>query len=209
MTQRLIVLQHHQAEGVGEVSTWAERRGVTLEVHRTDLGQLPAVTHHPCLLLGGPYAVNHAPAWLERERAWLRERIADEIPVFGICLGAQLLADALGAKIHTLDHGEAGWTLIHFSDGSSLHALQWHEDSFTLPPGARSLASSERCAQQMFALGTRYLGVQFHPEWNAALVDALNAHFGDDSPLPHHADTKKFARVAKWLDQQLDEWWPQ
>ena len=208
MSQRLIVMQHHPAEGVGEIAVWAQRRDVALEVHRADLGQIPAVTHHPCLLLGGPYAVNHAPAWLEHERTWLRERIVDEVPVFGICLGAQLLADALGAKIQTMDQAETGWTGIDFSDGSALDALQWHEDSFTLPPGARLLARSERCAQQMFALGTRYLGVQFHPEWNAALVDQLNAHFGNESPLPRHVDEARFARMAKWLDQQLDEWWP-
>ncbi|MFA6231630.1 MAG: type 1 glutamine amidotransferase [Rhodanobacter sp.] len=209
MTQRLIVLQHHPAEGVGEIAAWAARRGVTLDIHRADRGQLPAVTHHPCLLLGGPHAVNHAPAWLERERVWLRERIVDEVPVFGICLGAQLLADALGATIHALNQAETGWTGIHFSDGSAVDALQWHTDSFSLPPDARSLAWSECCAQQMFASGTRHLGVQFHPEWNAALVGDLNAYFGDESPLPRHVDEDRFARVAKWLDQQLDEWWPQ
>lgn len=209
MTRRLIVVQHHPAEGVGEIAVWATRRGITLDIHRADLGELPAVARHPCLLLGGPCALNHPPAWLQRERAWLRERIVDEVPVFGICLGAQLLADALGATIHPLDHAETGWTPIHFSDGSTLDALQWHEDSFTLPPGARPLARSELCTQQMFASGTRHIGVQFHPEWNATLVDDLNAYFGEASPLPRHVDADRFARVAKWLDQQLDEWWEQ
>lgn len=206
---RLIVVQQHPAEGVGEIAAWAARRGVTLDMYRADLGQLPATVHHPCLLLGGPHAVKHPPAWLEHERAWLRERVVDEVPVFGICLGAQLLANALGATIHTLDHAETGWTRIHFSDGGALDALQWHEDSFTLPPGARPLAHSELCAQQMFASGTRHIGVQFHPEWNATLVDELNAYFGEASPLPRQLDEDRFARMAKWLDQQLDEWWSQ
>lgn len=207
MTRRLIIVQHHPVEGVGEIGTWAERHGIALEVHRADLGELPSAVHHPCVLLGGPFAVNDPPDWLQHERAWLRERIADDVPVLGICLGAQVLADALGGRIQPLDCPETGWTRIDFADGSTLDALQWHEDSFTLPPGARSLASSEACPQQMFALGTHYLGIQFHPEWNAALVDELNAHFGDASPLPRHADVARYARMAKWLDQQLDEWW--
>lgn len=208
MTQRLIVLQHHPAEGVGEIAAWAERRHVLLEIHRADLGELPADALAPCLLLGGPYAVNDAPPWLQRESQWLRERIADEVPVFAICLGAQLLAAALGASIQRMRQPETGWTRIDFTAGGTLDALQWHADSFTLPPGARSMALSAHCPQQMFAHGTRHVGVQFHPEWNTATVARLNAHFGDDSPLPRNADVARHARMAHWLGQQLDEWWP-
>ncbi|MCW8809278.1 MAG: type 1 glutamine amidotransferase [Rhodanobacter sp.] len=207
MTQRLIVVQHHPAEGIGEIGVWAERHGIALDVHRADLGALPPATDRPCVLLGGPHAVNDAPAWLQREAAWLRGRIAADVPVLGICLGAQLLAHALGGRVHPLDQPETGWTRIDFTDGSTLDALEWHEDSFTLPPGARSLASSEACPQQMFAHGTRRLGLQFHPEWNAALVDTLNAHFGDASPLPRQADAEKHERVARWFHRRLSEWW--
>lgn len=207
MSQRLIVLQHHPVEGVGEIGTWAARHGVALEIHRADLGELPADTGCPCVLLGGPHAVNDAPAWLQREAQWLRGRVAAQVPVLGICLGAQLLAHVLGGEIHPLDHAETGWTRIELADGGELEVLQWHQDSFTLPPGARALAASAACPRQMFALGKRHLGMQFHPEWNATLVAALNAHFGDASPLPRDAEAGRHQRVAHWFHQRLSAWW--
>jgi GMP synthase-like glutamine amidotransferase len=206
MSQRLVVLQHHPVEGVGELGVWADRRGIALEIHRADLGELPNDVRGPCVLLGGPYSVNDGPDWLQRERAWLSERIADRMPVLGICLGSQLLADALGGRVQRLDRPETGWTRVDFADGSELDVLQWHEDAFTLPPDARSLASSPSCPHQMFEAHGRHVGMQFHPEWNAALVDALNAHFGGDSPLPREIDTSKHKRVAAWLHERMDGW---
>jgi len=207
MSQRLIVLQHHPAEGVGELGVWADQHGIALQIHRTDLGELPSDVRGPCVLLGGPYSVNEGPDWLQRERAWLRERIVDGVPVLGICLGSQLLADALGGSVHRLDRPESGWTRIDFADGSELDVLQWHEDAFTLPPGARSIASSNGCAHQMFEAGARHAGMQFHPEWNPSTVAALNAHFGSDSLLPREVDIRKHERVAAWLHAWMDEWW--
>ena len=207
MSQRLVVLQHHPVEAVGELGVWADRHGVALEIHRADLGELPKDVRGPCVLLGGPYSVNDGPDWLQRERAWLRERIADGIPVLGICLGSQLLADALGGRVHRLDRPETGWTKIDFADGSELDVLQWHEDAFTPPPGARSRASSAASQHQMYEAGARHIGMQFHPEWNPALVEAMNAHFGSDSPLPCQTDAAKHERVAVWLHTLLNAWW--
>lgn len=207
MSQRLVVLQHHPVEGVGELGVWADRLGITLEIHRADLGELPTHLRGPCVLLGGPYSVNDGPDWLQRERAWLRKRVADGVPVLGICLGSQLLADALDGRVRALDRPEAGWTRIEFADGSELDVLQWHEDAFTLPPGARPLASSAACPQQMFEAGAGRIGMQFHPEWNAALVAALNAHFGPESPLPREVDASKHDRVALWFNAFLSGWW--
>jgi len=129
------------------------------------------------------------------------------MPVLGICLGSQLLADALGGSVHPLDRPETGWTRIEFADGNELDVLQWHEDAFTLPPDARSIASSDACAHQMFETGARHIGIQFHPEWNAAMVDALNAHFSNASPLPRRIDASRHAKVAIWFHALLSRWW--
>jgi len=88
--------------------------------------------------------------------------------------------------------------------------MEWHEDAFTLPPGARMLASGAGCRQQMFEStrnGVRQVGMQFHPEWNAALVASLNAHFGGESPLPREIDTAKHERMTAWFHGWLDAWW--
>ena len=207
MTERLIVLQHHPVESVGELGVWADQHGIALDVYRADLGELPRQTDRRCVLLGGPYSVSDGPDWLQRERAWLRERITGSVPTMGICLGSQLLADALGGQVRRLDRPETGWTRIDFADGNALDALQWHEDGFSTPPDGESLASSTACAHQMFVVGMRYIGMQFHPEWNPALVDALNAHFGDESPLPRHVDRSKHDRIAAWFHQRLNMWW--
>lgn len=207
MNKSLVVVQHHPVEGVGELARWAAQNGIELDVHRADLGMLPGGLDAPCVLLGGPYAANDGLDWLQRERAWLRGRIADPAPMLGICLGAQLVADAMGADVYALDRPETGWTTIDFADGSErLDVLQWHHDGFTLPPGAQLLASSSACPHQIFRVGPN-MGIQFHPEWNAGMVDALNAHFGNDSPLPRHSDTHRHDHVTAWFHQQMDIWW--
>jgi GMP synthase-like glutamine amidotransferase len=205
MNERLTVIQHHPAEAVGELGVWAERRGIAIEIYRADLKELPTRDHGPCVLLGGPYSANAPPVWLVREKAWLRKRAASGVPLLGICLGSQLLAEALGGSVRVLQQPETGWTPVDFTDGSRLDVLQWHEDGFSLPPGAESLASTAACPHQMYASGHR-IGIQFHPEWNAQLVAALNAHFGNDSPLPREIDPERHERVSRWFHHRLDAW---
>ena len=204
----LNLIQHHPAEGPGAIAFWAESRGLTLKVFRADLGQLPPVSADPVILLGGPYESNAGPAWLAAERQWLKGSLDLGGAVFAICLGAQLLALGLGGNVRRMDRSETGWTTVSFIDGQALKVLEWHEDAIDLPPGAQLLASNEHCVQQMYRAGPARLGLQFHPEWNAGSVAALNAHFGDESPLPRGVqDSAAFAEVLAWLQATLDEWW--
>ncbi|WP_223530101.1 type 1 glutamine amidotransferase [Pseudomonas sp. GL-R-19] len=204
----LNLIQHHPAEGPGAIVIWAESRGLALKVFRADLGQLPPVSADPVILLGGPYESNAGPAWLEAERQWLAGTLELGGAVFAICLGAQLLALSLGGNVRRMDQTETGWTRVTFIDGQTLKALEWHEDAIDLPPAAQLLASSALCAQQMYRAGPTRLGLQFHPEWNAESVALLNAHFGDESPLPRgEQETEAYAAVAAWLEATLDEWW--
>ncbi|PTR19106.1 type 1 glutamine amidotransferase [Pseudomonas sp. GV085] len=204
----LNLIQHHPAEGPGAIAIWAESRGLALKVFRADLGQLPPVSADPVILLGGPYESNAGPAWLEAERQWLAGTLVLGGAVFAICLGAQLLALSLGGNVRRMDQTETGWTRVTFIDGQTLKALEWHEDAIDLPPAAQLLASSALCAQQMYRAGPTRLGLQFHPEWNAESVALLNAHFGDESPLPRgEQETEAYAAVAAWLEATLDEWW--
>jgi GMP synthase (glutamine-hydrolysing) len=203
----LNLIQHHPAEGPGAIAAWAKSRGLTLNVFRADLGQLPPVSAQPLILLGGPYESNAGPAWLGVERQWLAGCLDQGAAVFAICLGAQLLALSLGGNVRRMERSETGWTSVKFSDGQRLQVLEWHEDAIDLPPGAQLLASSDQCAQQMYRAGPARLGLQFHPEWNAESVATLNAHFADESPLPRgEPDSAAHAAVFQWLEATLDDW---
>ncbi|MFZ6672808.1 type 1 glutamine amidotransferase [Undibacterium sp. Xuan67W] len=217
----LNVIQHHPAEGPGEIAVWAASRGVHLNIVRADLGELPAMDAGPVIILGGPYAVYRPPMWLQRERAWLQQILTLDAPVFAICMGAQLLAGCLGAEIIPATEKEGGWSQVQLTHGSEMTVLQWHEDSFSLPPGAVLHASSPACPQQYVTHGERRIAVQFHPEWNAASVAELNNFFGDASPLPRlsaascegsqnseelERDVARYRIVRDWFYQRLDAW---
>lgn len=204
----LNLIQHHPAEGPGAIVEWARLRGITLNVFRADLGLLPPVSAAPVILLGGPYESNAGPAWLEAERQWLAASLAQGAAVFAICLGAQLLALSLGGNVRRMARPETGWTAVTFADGQVLNVLEWHEDAIDLPPVAQLLGSSEACEQQMYQVGPTRVGLQFHPEWDAGSVVVLNAHFGDESPLPRgQDDSAGHATVFEWLRGTLDQWW--
>jgi GMP synthase-like glutamine amidotransferase len=204
----LNLIQHHPAEGPGAIAEWAASRGLALNIFRADLGQLPPVGAAPVVLLGGPYESNAGPAWLEAERQWLAGSLDQGAPVFAICLGAQLLALALGGNVRRMDRMETGWTTVNVVDGQTLKVLEWHEDAIDLPPNAQLMASSDQCEQQMYRVGATRMGLQFHPEWNAESVAILNQHFADESPLPRgQPDSAAYAAVFDWLQAMLDGWW--
>jgi GMP synthase-like glutamine amidotransferase len=199
------VIQHHCAESAGEILHWAQSRDIKLQVYRADLAQLPAPNDLPCIILGGPYSALGNEEWLRAERAWLSAKIKTEAKIFAICLGAQLLAHASGAQVKKMATPESGWSSVQFLDGSNLDVMTWHEDQFTLPSGGQAAARNENCIQ-MFRLTKDRLGLQFHPEWNAASLVTLNSYFGDASPLPREIDAEKHATASAWLHTQLDNW---
>ena len=189
---RLVVLQHLEREGPGLFAIEAERRGWPVQVVRLDLGQpLPQLEPHDLLLvLGGPMGVGDqgdpAYPWLEGEVELLRQALARQQPLIGVCLGAQLLALAAGGTAIPLqvgepprplrevgygaiswcvhpDHDPAAAQLLH-GLASSQQVLHWHGDRCVLPPAAQLLASSLHCREQAFRIGARAVGLQFHVE---------------------------------------------
>ena len=201
---RLIIVQHHPLETAGHISAWAASMGLSLHQVTAWQAELPKLESlDAVLLLGGPYSVHDAQnlAWLRAEKEWLANAIANEHSVFGICMGAQLLAQALGAQVlpwqhvqnqqvRSLPSAELGWVECAIADdfssllGRTRRVLQWHSESFTLPTGAMLLGSSEQCTQQGFRMqrgAQALMGVQFHPEWDTDLLRGLILELA----LPH------------------------
>lgn len=138
-----------------------------------------------CIVMGGPQNVYEQGAypWLKSERAFLRRAIEQCVPVLGVCLGAQLLADVLGGRVMKSAQAEIGWYPVMrepAAEGDPLFegfgqtetVFQWHGDTYQLPPGAVRLASSPLCQEQAFRYGDRVYALQFHLEMTEAMIRA-------------------------------------
>jgi GMP synthase (glutamine-hydrolysing) len=177
------VLQHAAYEGPGEIASWAEDHGHSVRLHHLyDCGSLPDSDSFDVLLvMGGEmniYQYRDYP-WLRAERNLICSAMQQGKRVIGICLGAQLIADALGSRVFQNDEHELGWFPVDFTtEGRAVYpdlppsatVLHWHGDTFELPPGAVRLASSPGCREQGFMIERKCLGLQFHLETNSGLV---------------------------------------
>ncbi|MGH8279953.1 MAG: glutamine amidotransferase [Gammaproteobacteria bacterium] len=176
----LLAMRHVPFEGLGNLETPLSDAGYAIryvDAPVTDFARLDEKAWDLVVILGGPIGVNDQADYpfLGAELRLLEARLAREAPTLGICLGSQLIAHALGARVHTNPQTEIGWqalTLTPAGHDSSLRhftrpVFHWHGDSFELPAGARLLASTPACAHQAFALGNFLLALQFHPEVTA------------------------------------------
>jgi GMP synthase (glutamine-hydrolysing) len=167
-----LVLEHDQDAPAGLLEAWAGERGVALEIVPAG-SALPDPQGRPFLVSLGAEAsaYDDTVPWLAAERAVLDRAIALDVPVLGICFGAQHLARALGGEVAPATKAEVGWLDVESLAPDVVPPgpwLQWHRDRFTVPPGAELLARSPRCAQA-FRAGP-HLGVQFHPEVTPAIA---------------------------------------
>jgi len=229
MTVRLHIFQHVAFEGPGSIQDWADRAQLKPQVTRffqnDPLPPLSEVTH--LIVMGGPMGVNdheHFP-WLEKEKRFIRDVIDAGKSVLGVCLGAQLMAGALGSRVYKNPVPEIGWFPIHKSreahaDASaaflppSPNVLHWHGDTFDIPRGARCLAHSEVCRHQGFYLNRQIIGLQFHLETTPESLQALIENCSDeivDGPFIQpaadmHAVRDRFAPNQKIMAALLDQW---
>jgi GMP synthase-like glutamine amidotransferase len=177
-------------EGPAAVADWARTRGVELAV--SPLYEAPTPPSPAdfdwLLVLGGPMSVQDTDAFpfLNAEMDLVRAAVAAGRGVIGLCLGAQLMARALGGRVGPSPAREIGWwpvTATADADGllpARFEAFHWHGEAFEPPPGARRIASSEGCPEQGFTLGERVLGLQFHLETTPDAARALIRHCPED-----------------------------
>ncbi|MGA0332708.1 MAG: type 1 glutamine amidotransferase [Kiritimatiellia bacterium] len=186
------IFQHVPFEGPGRIGNWLTQNGYESFTTHFYLGESPPKITEVDLLIvmGGPMSVNDEDSypWLKREKAFIREAVNAGIPVLGICLGAQLIASALGARVYPNPVKEIGWFPVFgkpvdspFRLPEELTALHWHGETFDLPPGARLLASTPECRNQAFLLeGKKVLGLQFHLETTPESMDSLIENCRDE-----------------------------
>ncbi len=201
---RVLVFQHVPYELLGTLNPLLKAAGFRMRY--VNFGRHPEaeprLDGYDCLIvLGGPMNVGQVDEYphLATEMRLIAEALDRGMPVLGICLGAQLMAAALGANVQANPAPEIGWyDVTPTSHGESDPLLaefrspepifQWHGDTFDIPPGAVHLAASDTCPNQAFRVGERSYGLQFHLEVDAPLVERWLT-------VPHHVDELQRHRV--------------
>jgi GMP synthase-like glutamine amidotransferase len=229
--KRAVVLQNMPTEGPERIGVMLAERGVGCAVRALHAGEPVPDDVAPdeiLVVMGGAMGVGDVgdPRWpfLAPELALLRKLVARDAPVLGICLGAQMLAAAAGARVYPNTRPgpngqeparEVGWGPVDLIGtdrepvlaglGARAMVLHWHGDTFDLPPGAVHLASTPICRHQAFRLGRRQFGFQFHCELEAASIpvwvredaDYVRVANGDGGGAWILADTERLYAEAR------------
>lgn len=224
----VLVLLHQEHSTPGRVGLALRAMGVRLDIRRPSLGDpLPTTlaAHDGAIVFGGPSSVNDPDDWIKREIDWMNTPLAEDKPLLGICLGAQMLARALGARVFSFeDHrSEIGYFSICPNEtGDSLCAApfprtvyQWHSDGFDVPSGARLLATGgQDFPNQAYWYGDRAVGLQFHPEvtyhmmcrWTLRGAERLTRPGAQNRAGHLDGWFQHDGRVEAWLASFLPAW---
>lgn len=206
----LHIIQHVPFETAGILPDLARRAGwdvsTTLQYEGMPLPAAQGI--HRLIVMGGPMGVGDEATipWLKEEKGFLQQALASQVPVLGICLGAQLLSEALGGQVRRNSQKEIGFfetrlrpdaTRSRFFNDFPLSfvPLHWHGDTFSIPKGAIHTAESEACANQAFVVERPgHIGLQFHLEMTPELLSGLIAEDDDElvaAPFVQTAETMR------------------
>jgi GMP synthase-like glutamine amidotransferase len=224
---RIHYLQHVDFEDAANIAAWAAARGHRLTHTLLDLDQpLPQPEAIDWLVvMGGPMNVDEHEVypWLVREKQFLRRIIDRGVPVLGVCLGGQLISTVLDGRVTRNRQKEIGWFPVNLTSEAvasplfaglpqQLSAFHWHGDTFSIPPGAVRLATSDGCDNQAFQYGRRVVALQFHWDYSLASVETMIRHCGDElisapgiqRPAEMLACPERFDEIKGLLYRMLD-----
>ncbi|MEE8144937.1 MAG: GMP synthase [Kiloniellales bacterium] len=227
MSRTVLLIDHPVGQRDDRASRMLAERGYALHWCSPGKGDsLPDPRDDFCaaVVYGGPESANDGEdkPYIRQEIDWIEKWLAAERPFLGICLGAQMLARALGAPVSLHPDGlyEIGYVPVKPTDSANgfldegLHVYHWHKEGFEVPDGAELLALGPTFPNQAFRYGPRIYGIQFHPEVTARVLTRwireaghMLVEPGAHSAERQLADTKRFdAPMSRWLDRFFDGW---
>ena len=212
---RIHILQNSSETPPGTVLEWLKVSKREATVVKLYDGEKPprAEDCDMVIVLGGPMNVDQTAEypWLLDEKEFLRQMVQAKKTCLGICLGGQLLSQVLGGTVAKHEHWEVGWHAITIGTNQRLMVFQWHQDTFSIPPGAVRVATNRICENQAFAFGDNIVGLQFHPEateeWVAESAADPEQPVGPHVQLPATMlDERIFCvPMKKWFFELLDQ----
>jgi GMP synthase (glutamine-hydrolysing) len=221
----VLVVLHQENSTPGRVGNALRALGYGLDIRRPRFGEAVPVTlddHAGAVIFGGPMSANDPDEYLRREIDWIEIALREERPFLGICLGAQLLARQLGARVAPHPNGlsQIGYYPVRpTAAGRKLcpewpsHVYHWHREGFDLPDGAELIAEGDDFPVQAFRSGHAF-GVQFHPDVTYAMMHSWTTHGHDRlggpgaRPRHHHFADRAVHDLAEraWLKHFLQNW---
>jgi GMP synthase (glutamine-hydrolysing) len=225
VSKPVLVVLHQEHSTPGRVGQHLHRRGIPLDIRRPRFGDpLPETLagHSAAVICGGPMSANDPDDFIRRETDWVAVPLRENKPFLGICLGAQMLARHLGAKVclHPEHKAEVGYYPIYpTAAGRAVtpvwpdHVYQWHREGFDLPAGAELLAEGDIFRVQAMRFGAAY-AIQFHAEVTHLMMCRWTTRGHERMLLPgakpraaHFADRPVYdPAIRAWLAEFLDRW---
>lgn len=193
----IAIFRFSPTEGPAYFAEWLDRAGLSWQLIAIDEGAAvpgDARAFSGIGLMGGPMSVTDALAWIDPLSRLLRDAVATNVPVIGHCLGGQLLAQALGARVQRTDVPEIGWIDVAVTDTAAQRAwfggattftpFQWHYDVFALPSGATRVLTNAFNPNQGYVIDDRHIGFQCHIEMTHDLVETWCRTGADEIGAP-------------------------
>ena len=213
--KKVLSVQNIACESLGTLEDLLEADGFTIETVNAQTDRIPdAAGYSAVIILGGPMAVYDDFPYLQKEQEMVRGAVKNDIPVLGICLGSQLIAQAMGGRVYKGQRKELGWHQVSLTGdgekelfagaGKAMRVFQWHGDTYDLPPNATVLAYSD-LYPQAFRIKSA-IGVQFHLEVDERLIRAWMKEYGSEVKaekvreqdlLPAAGDLEKLAKSCQ------------